>query len=526
MPFGLKSARATYQMLVDMAFQSQIRRNLEAYVDDMVIKSNDDKVLIADIAETFDNLRKINMKLNPKKCSFGVKEGKFLGYIVTSDGIRANPKKTKAISDIKSLRTLREMQSLTVSSMQKCGGSFDKNPNPTLVRSGNDEGNVFGLSNKVTDTSSSRLPSDNDNETTGTVRVSVSTLVESIWTTGGKPTDGNIPYGCYPTEGGSGEDDIKAILSSFCATIDNVVGKKSDVNTSSMRTHVDVVAKLFGVSLKTLEDIDSFTKDIELGKYEVWSELTSDSGNTNLDDTMHVDPIVQSISIQDKPSSYVAAAGGSLPEPSAVAGKVVETVSTQFANTLYGYFIIKRIAFPVMEYYVRNNWGKYGLTRIMMNSKGFFFFQFKTLKGLEDVLDNRPWMIRNNPVIIKKWSMNTSLCKEELTRILVWVKIHDVPIQVFSEDGLSIIASQIGKPIMLDSYTSSMCMESWGRSSFAQCLIEINVEDVLKESLTMGVPLIEGTGFIIETATIEYEWKPLDVTYVKYLVIFMTIALK
>ncbi|GJZ50939.1 zinc knuckle CX2CX4HX4C containing protein [Tanacetum coccineum] len=117
-------------------------------------------------------------------------------------------------------------------------------------------------------------------------------------------------------------------------------------------------------------------------------------------------------------------------------------------------------------------------------------------------------MIRNNPVIIKKWSMNTSLCKEELTRILVWVKIHDVPIQVFSEDGLSIIASQIGKPIMLDSYTSSMCMESWGRSSFVQCLIEINVEDVLKESLTMGVPLIEGTGFIIETATIEYEWKP------------------
>ncbi|GKD11699.1 putative reverse transcriptase domain-containing protein [Tanacetum coccineum] len=51
--------------------------------------------------------------------------------------------------------------------------------------------------------------------------------------------------------------------------------------------------------------------------------------------------------------------------------------------------------------------------------------------------------------------MNTCLCKEELTHIPVWVKTHDVPIQVFSEDGLSIIASQIGKPVMLDSYTSS-----------------------------------------------------------------------
>ncbi|GJT26116.1 hypothetical protein Tco_0906391 [Tanacetum coccineum] len=61
---------------------------------------------------------------------------------------------------------------------------------------------------------------------------------------------------------------------------------------------------------------------------------------------------------------------------------------------------------------------------------------------------------------------------------------------------------------MLDSYTSSICIESWGRSSFARCLIEIDAKDVLKESLTMGVPLIEGTGYTIETVTIEYEWKP------------------
>nr|GEV82598.1 reverse transcriptase domain-containing protein [Tanacetum cinerariifolium] len=87
------------------------KRNLEAYVDDMVIKSNDEKVLIEDIAKTFDNLRRINMKLNPKKCSFGVEEGKFLGYMLTTDGIWANPKKTNV--DMQSLRTLKEMQSLS-----------------------------------------------------------------------------------------------------------------------------------------------------------------------------------------------------------------------------------------------------------------------------------------------------------------------------------------------------------------------------------------------------------------------------
>nr|GEX59726.1 reverse transcriptase domain-containing protein [Tanacetum cinerariifolium] len=79
MPFGLKNIRATYQRLVDSTFQSQIGKNLEAYVDDMMIKSRDEKMLLPDIAETFDNLKKINMKLNPKKCSFGVEEGKFIG---------------------------------------------------------------------------------------------------------------------------------------------------------------------------------------------------------------------------------------------------------------------------------------------------------------------------------------------------------------------------------------------------------------------------------------------------------------
>ncbi|GJT89554.1 reverse transcriptase domain-containing protein [Tanacetum coccineum] len=113
MSFGLKNAGATYQGLVDSTFQNQIGRNLEAYVDDMVIKSKEETSLLADIAETFESLKIINMKLNPKKCSFGVEEGKFLGYMVTSEGIRANPKKTRAISDLQSPKTLKEMQSLS-----------------------------------------------------------------------------------------------------------------------------------------------------------------------------------------------------------------------------------------------------------------------------------------------------------------------------------------------------------------------------------------------------------------------------
>nr|GFC54874.1 hypothetical protein [Tanacetum cinerariifolium] len=82
--------------------------------------------------------------------------------------------------------------------------------------------------------------------------------------------------------------------------------------------------------------------------------------------------------------------------------------------------------------------------------------------GVEDVLETRPWMIRNSPIILKKWTVNTSSLKEELNRIPVWVKIHGVPLQVFLED----------------------------------------------ESITMGILLIDGSGFSKETVCVEYEWKP------------------
>ncbi|GKB14747.1 reverse transcriptase domain-containing protein [Tanacetum coccineum] len=88
-------------------------RNLEAYVDDMVIKSKTEPEMIKDVKETLLTLKKVNMKLNPKKCSFGMEEGKFLGYIVTSEGIRANPEKAKAIVNMPSPSNLKKMQRLS-----------------------------------------------------------------------------------------------------------------------------------------------------------------------------------------------------------------------------------------------------------------------------------------------------------------------------------------------------------------------------------------------------------------------------
>nr|GEU79868.1 reverse transcriptase domain-containing protein [Tanacetum cinerariifolium] len=88
MPFGLKNDGATYQRLMDKAFESQIDRNIEVYVDDLVVKCYTEAEMMRDIEETFRTLRKVNMKLNPKKRAFGLAEGVFLGYVVTPEGIK------------------------------------------------------------------------------------------------------------------------------------------------------------------------------------------------------------------------------------------------------------------------------------------------------------------------------------------------------------------------------------------------------------------------------------------------------
>ncbi|XP_071902705.1 uncharacterized protein [Coffea arabica] len=113
MPFGLKNAGATYQRLVNKLFKNQISRNLEVYVDDMLVKSRTQEQFISDLREIFEVLRSSRMRLNPKKCTFGVRSGKFLGYMISKEGVRANPDKIKAIMDMAPPRNIKEVQRLT-----------------------------------------------------------------------------------------------------------------------------------------------------------------------------------------------------------------------------------------------------------------------------------------------------------------------------------------------------------------------------------------------------------------------------
>ncbi|CAA0841295.1 Unknown protein, partial [Striga hermonthica] len=113
MSFGLKNAGATYQRLVNKMFATMIGHTMEVYVDDMLVKSVHASDHITHLQDMFDVLRSYSMVLNPKKCTFGVKSGKFLGYMVSQRGIKANPAKIKAIQDLTPPTSVKGVQALT-----------------------------------------------------------------------------------------------------------------------------------------------------------------------------------------------------------------------------------------------------------------------------------------------------------------------------------------------------------------------------------------------------------------------------
>jgi len=113
MPFGLKNVDATYPRLMDKILAPLLRRNVQAYVDDMVVTSKEKEQHVTDLEDLFATIAKYNLNLNPEKCVFGVEAGKFLGFMLTERGIEANPNKCAAIIEMRSLATIKEVQQLT-----------------------------------------------------------------------------------------------------------------------------------------------------------------------------------------------------------------------------------------------------------------------------------------------------------------------------------------------------------------------------------------------------------------------------
>ena len=100
MPFGLKNEGSSYQRMMTRMFEPQLSKSIEVYIDDMVVKSKVVSEHVGDLGAIFNILREHKLRLNASKCSFGVKFGKFLGYMVTHRGIEVSLDHIKAIHNL------------------------------------------------------------------------------------------------------------------------------------------------------------------------------------------------------------------------------------------------------------------------------------------------------------------------------------------------------------------------------------------------------------------------------------------
>ena len=105
MPFGLKNAYATYQRVATTMFHDMMYKEVEVYVDDMMVKSEIREGYFETLDKFLARLERYNLRLNSKKCVFGVTSGKLLGHIVSERGIEINPDKIKTIQEMLVLKT-------------------------------------------------------------------------------------------------------------------------------------------------------------------------------------------------------------------------------------------------------------------------------------------------------------------------------------------------------------------------------------------------------------------------------------
>jgi hypothetical protein len=112
MPFGLKKAGATYQRAMTTIFQDMMHKEIEDYVDDIVVKSGKGENHIAVLDRVFERCRANKMKMNPLKCAFGLSAGTFWGFVFHRNGIEVDPSKIKAILEMPPPITLKQLKSL------------------------------------------------------------------------------------------------------------------------------------------------------------------------------------------------------------------------------------------------------------------------------------------------------------------------------------------------------------------------------------------------------------------------------
>ncbi|GJZ05816.1 zinc knuckle CX2CX4HX4C containing protein [Tanacetum coccineum] len=153
-------------------------------------------------------------------------------------------------------------------------------------------------------------------------------------------------------------------------------------------------------------------------------------------------------------------------------------------------------------------WSRYGFRDIVDSNNGIFFIKFNNDEGIEYVMNNGPWLVKNKPLIAQKWDINMRLDKTKPEVIPLWIKLCNVPLEAWTNKGISALASRIDKPVKMDVVTASMCKMGVGRFGYSRVLIEVSARKPLH--YVIDVVYKNGAKEVIckKIVKVVYDWKP------------------
>lgn len=176
--------------------------------------------------------------------------------------------------------------------------------------------------------------------------------------------------------------------------------------------------------------------------------------------------------------------------------------------TLCGQLVGHSMSLPALRYHLRRMWNKFGFREIVDNGNGNWIFKFNSEQGMTYVVNQSPWMVNSKPLMVYKWDSDVGLKKVEPTKIPVWAKIAEIPLEAWTVEGISAISSSIGRPVIMDSMTAYVCKNGVGRTEFARVLVEIEANKGFKEVIELQYidrnNQVKGT----KNVKVNYEWKP------------------
>ncbi|KAL2231106.1 UNVERIFIED_CONTAM: hypothetical protein Sindi_1705000 [Sesamum indicum] len=179
---------------------------------------------------------------------------------------------------------------------------------------------------------------------------------------------------------------------------------------------------------------------------------------------------------------------------------IIRNGSKRWKTTAVGYFLGKRPYFHHLKEFAMSVWPE--LKEVTGTNNEFFFLQFKSVAAMEDVIEGGPWLFQGQPIVLQKWEPGMVLRKLQHTQVPVWIKLRHLPVEFWTEEGLSTVASGVGKPLYPDAITRACT-----RLDFARVCVMVDVTSNLPKHIIIMNPDEDG-GESPYKVDVEYEWLP------------------